>query len=339
MTVLFTQALMDAASEILDKHHRAVATAIYGKDALSPDDWKLAIKLGLVDPKATGETLSSQIYRFGVLAAHMDQSQQQSRYGDSAETWLKEIRRNPLPMTTAEQRASNYANHKAAQFVVGLGRRASAGLTTTLIEEDLKLSEKFRSTIQDVVSANFGDNEAQARLNAEGVKRDLPDDFFDDAFRGTTKRIRSDLGHATGQWSRDLERIARTESVEAWNRGKSDEWLEEEREQAVETETPAEAVRAYRIPAPTACPDCRRLYTSGGELRIFYLADLLGNGTNYKRRRADWRPVVGATHPFCVCSLQRLPSYVKLPKGWHSGDTAPSVIDGDGFLVLPEDDA
>ena len=325
---------MQKATEIFEKYHRAVAVAIYGKDSLPSEAWDLAVDLGLVDPTASGETLSGQIYLFGVMAAHMDQGERQSRYGDSSETWLEELMRNPVPMTAIEDRAAHHARHNAAQYVVGLGRRAAATLGGIVREEDKKLSTEFRATIRDVIGANMGDSDSQDRLKERGVSRGLPDSFFDNAFRGSMNRIRSDLGHATGEWTRDLERIARTESVEAFNQGMADDWQEQELELAEEQERPPRKVRAYRVLTPTACKQCERLYMSGGEVRIFDLDELVGNGTNFKLKRADWKPIVGATHPFCACDLQRLPEYIRLPKGWRSGDTAPSVVGSDGRLVL-----
>lgn len=338
MSIVFTEPVLRAASEILEKYHRAVAVAIYGKDSLSPADWDLAVKLGLVDPKAVGAALSEQIYQFGVVAAHMDHATRQTRYGSTAADWLAEVAKHPTPLTTMETKAAAHANHRAAQFVVGLGRRAATSMHTTVLVEDAKLSNAFRSAIRDVVSARFGDDDAQQRLNKLGDDKGLGDDFFKDAYRATIKKVRSELGHATGEWTRDLERIAHTESVESFNHGEADEWQTQAQQEAEEDEKPMKPVRAYRVPSPTACSYCRRLYTTsasnGGDLRIFYLSELLANGTNFKTKRADWKPIVGATHPFCACDLQRLPTYIQMPKGWKSGEPAPTIIDPEGFAVI-----
>lgn len=336
MSILLDPTVMRAAAEILDRHHRAAAAAIYGKDALSPDDWDLAVKIGLVNPTSDPDTLNAQIYRMGVILAHMDQAERQSRFGDTPEQWLEEVARNPVPMTETEERAARYASRKAAQFVTGLGSRATSAVNTILIEEDARLSSEFRSAIRDAVAANFGDDEAQQRMKERGLKDGLSDDFYDNAFRGTINRLRSDIGNATGQWRRDLDRIARTEVIEAWNQGQADEWSRMEMDRAEETETPPKEARVYRVPSPTACAACERLYTEGGYPRIFNLGDLQANGTNYKVKRADWKAIVGATHPYCVCDIQRLPTYVKLPPSWRSGAAAPKVIGSDGLLVLPE---
>ena len=336
MSTLLDPAVMRAVADILERHHRAAASAIYGRDALSPADWDLAVDLGLVDATASPETLNSQVYRMAVILAHMDQAERQSRYGDTATTWLAEVKRNPVPMTTTEVRAAKYANRKAAQYVSGLGSRAAASVNSILINEDARLSHKFRTSIRDAVAANFGDSDAQQRMEDRGIKDGKPEDFYDNAFRGTVNRLRSDIGHASGQWRRDLDRIARTEVTEAWNQGQADEWDRMAVDQATENKAPPIETRVYRVPSPTACPACLRLYTEGGFPRVFHLSALQANGTNYKVKRAEWKPVVGATHPFCVCDIQRLPPYVKLPASWNSGAAAPTVIGSDGLLVLPE---
>ena len=216
MSILFTEAVMRAASEILERHHRAVAAAIYGKDALSSEDWDLAVNLGLVDPKAPPTTLNGQIYQMGMMLAHMDQAERQSRYGTTAEEWLTEVERNPVPMTVTEDRAASYARRRAAQFVKGLGTRATSSVTTTLLTEDARLSSEFRSAIRDAVGARFGDDAAAARLKDRGIKEGLADDFFDDAFRGTMGRLRSDIGPG---WSGIRPKKRRPRHAARWSTG------------------------------------------------------------------------------------------------------------------------
>lgn len=336
MRALFTADLMRDAAAILEKYHRAVAVTLYGRDALSEEDWQQAVQLGLIDPDADDEILAQQVYSFGVLLAHLDQSERQSRYGATGEEWLAELDRNPIPMTTVEQSAAKYARQRAAQFVTGLGDRAASAVSSAILAEDAVLSSDLRSAMRDAVAAKFGDSDAQDRLTERGTTAGLPDDFYDGAFRATTKRLRSDLGHLTQMWSRDLERIARTETTEMWNQGQTDEWDRIAQEEAEETETPPKPVYVYRVPTPTACSSCVKLYTVGGNIRIFELSSLESNGNNFKTRRADWKPIIGATHPYCVCDIQRLPKYVMLPKDWSDGQPAPSVIGSDGLLVLAE---
>jgi len=335
MAVLFTPAVLEQAAEIMRKHHRAIAAAIYGKDSVLEEDWDLAVKLGLVDPSADAETINEQLYTFGMVLAHTDHAARQSRYGWTASQWLEEIARNPVPMTSTEERSAKYAKAKAARFVVGLGNRVNAKLGTVMIEADAKLDRELRTTIRDVIAARYGDDAAAKRMKKRGVDLDLGDEFFEQSFRTTINRVRSDLGHATKDWARDLHRIAQTEAVEAFHRGQVDEWTEEEREQAISSERAPKQIYAYRVPQPNACRYCRQLYTEGGYPKIFTLSDLQGNGNNYGKKRAAWRPIVGATHPWCACDLLRLPKYVELPASWRSGQPAPSVIGSDGMLVLP----
>lgn len=66
--------------------------------------------------------------------------------------------------------------------------------------------------------------------------------------------------------------------------------------------------RVFKRPNPNACPHCKRLYLDqDGRPRVFKLKDLLENGSNVGRKVADWKPVVGVTHPHCQCILEVLP--------------------------------
>lgn len=69
-----------------------------------------------------------------------------------------------------------------------------------------------------------------------------------------------------------------------------------------------EDTKVFKRPNPNACPHCKRLYLDqDGRPRVFKLKDLLENGSNVGRKVADWKPVVGITHPHCQCILEVLP--------------------------------
>lgn len=50
------------------------------------------------------------------------------------------------------------------------------------------------------------------------------------------------------------------------------------------------------------CPWCARFY-GVTEPKIYKLKDLQANGSNYGKPKAQWKPVVGSTHPLCRCEL------------------------------------
>jgi hypothetical protein len=331
--------IKDIAKIIMD-HHEAVAAALYGKEAVSDEGWKLALGLDLVDPKATADELSSQIHVFGAFMAHVDHASQFTRYGTTALDFIDEIQRNPIPMTFVEHLAAKKSAQRSAQYIVGLGNKIGATVGSSLIEADRRLDQQMRSTIRDVVSARFGDNDAAKRMKQRGIVRGKEADFFDESFRSTRQRMVSDMGHATGDWARDFKRIAKTETQRAFESGQVESWHEQEKEAAKELKRPVEKVIVYKIPRPDACRHCLRLHRDpGGNLRLFLLDQLEGNGVNVGRKAAEWKAVVGPIHPFCACQIVRLPKYLDLPKGWKSGRSAPNLIGPSGMMVIEDEEA
>lgn len=334
MSVIVTTELARKITDIIGKYHTGVSAILFGEEVVTEEEWAEAVNMGLVDPMAPRPTIARQLHTFGAYLGHVDQVQWQDRYGDTAEEMISEIERNPMPMTVVEQKAHQFASHSAAQHIVGLGNKVGAKLGSSLIEADTRLDQKLRSTISDVVAAKFGDNDARRRMKQRGIDKGLDDDFFDDSFRSTVKKMASDMGHATDDWARDFDRIAQTENQRALNSGLSASWQAQEDRAAKDEELPPERIVVYKIPRPDACRNCIRLHLDGETPRLFYLDELEGNGVNVGRKVADWKAVVGPVHPFCACSLVRLPKFIVLPKGWRSGQSASGVVGPGGGLVL-----
>jgi hypothetical protein len=52
------------------------------------------------------------------------------------------------------------------------------------------------------------------------------------------------------------------------------------------------------------CQWCRKFYLlPDGTPRLFRLEELQANGSNYGKKKTDWKPVLGKTHPRCRCQL------------------------------------
>lgn len=115
--------------------------------------------------------------------------------------------------------------------------------------------------------------------------------------RKSVTSVVSDLGHRTGEWDRDWKRIVVTEMQNIYNQGRA-----------------SEISRKYGIGEgvwkqvfPGACRHCIRLYLTNGigsEPRIFTLSELYLNNNNIGEKVDDWKPVVGATHPYCRCDIR-----------------------------------
>lgn len=67
-------------------------------------------------------------------------------------------------------------------------------------------------------------------------------------------------------------------------------------------------VLVYKRVMPDACSWCRQIYLDGARPRVFKLSELAANGLdNSGRRKAEWAPVIGPTHPHCSCELVIIP--------------------------------
>lgn len=324
------------AKRILDRHLGAAIGIVYGEAHTDPEGWKLAIELGMVDPKKPQAQVAADLFAFGVYLTHVDQAGEHStRYGMTAPEFLAALAKDAVPTVRAEYDAADYCRNKAALRCRGLGNTIDRATGETLIEADARLRAEMEATIQDALAARFGDDDAAKRMAERGADQGKPEGFYDGAFRAELRRIESDLGHATKDWSRDWRRIVQTEAEDAIQRGKMAGWRDQEAAVASEEKRPPRPVYVYKLPRPGACSHCLRLHLEAGYPRIFTLEQLSASGTNVGRRAADWQPVVGAVHPYCACELMRLPTFVQLPTGWRPGQSAPTVVGSDGRLVRP----
>ena len=335
--MLVTPEVAADIARIIREHTVAAAAAIYGPDAVESAAVELAKELGLIEDVDDFKAVFEGLHEFGAFLAHLDQSQRERRYGMTLESFRREIERNPVPRTRQEAISAEFNARYGAQHITALGDRTGASAATTALEVDRESESRLRTLMRDAVSASLGDDEAQERLRQAGVSRGLSDTFFDNAFRNTAREIASDIGHATGMWSRDLQRIATTEFTAAVNEGVAGSFEVQEREDAEHQDRPIRRILAYKLPRPDACKHCIRLHLDGGVPRLYWMDEIRGNGTNVGRKTAEWKVVVGPIHPWCACSLHRVP-FVLIPKvqrvkGWSSGKASPTVIGVGGLIV------
>lgn len=128
--------------------------------------------------------------------------------------------------------------------------------------------------------------------------------------RGVTAVI-SDIGHQTGDWTKDLGRIVDTEMNNILQQGRVVQIIRDAR---------GGDPLVYKDVFPGACRHCIRLYLTkgiGSEPRVFRLSQLVANGTNIGRKVKDWRAVVGTTHPFCRCLIHSLKAGMRWDKTKH----------------------
>lgn len=143
--------------------------------------------------------------------------------------------------------------------------------------------------------------DAETRRAKRQAIRDLTATAVDQ--RWTPEKLASELGHKTQEWSRNWNRIARTELQAAHNEGVAISALRNDGPEA----------RVARIPESNACADCKRLFLDeDGKPRIFTVAELAENGTNVGKPRADWLPSLFPVHSNCRCGTFAVPNGMTL---------------------------
>jgi len=147
------------------------------------------------------------------------------------------------------------------------------------------------------VNGIINQNEVRNRAAYEKVIRDEVE--AGTIKKKTNRQIASDIHHKTGDWSRDFDKIVEYIGHQAFDEGRA----------ALYEKQDGEGAQVYKDVYAGACKHCVRLYLTGGvgsRPLVFKLSELRANGTNIGRRVAELKPVVGSTHPYCRCTLNRL---------------------------------
>lgn len=305
--MLITAEQLQEIRQIIADHHEALIVDVLGPEAVTPEQLKRLVDQGLASPGAAVQVDSAvDAYVFGQLLAL---AAQKKAAGWSLEQLHAHLRRNPVALTEAELQAVTLARERAGQYIRGLGNRAQTDTGVLLIEADARLRARMVGQVQD--------------LTARSLAR-----------RETARQLKSDLGWATGDWTRDWDRIARTEQQQAIREGQADALLRRY----------GAGVLVARVPQPDACQHCRRLHLGpDGQPRIFPLSVLTQHGTNVGRKAADWQATVGPVHPHCACQTVRVPEgygfdeFGDLVPGGKFGERYGSEEDLEESLRLEDD--
>lgn len=268
--MIFTTDQILAIQDVIRLHHNAYIANTIGKEALPKEAVEELRLKGLLKDKPL--KLVKEAYIYGHLLSKLGEQAKGMSYAE----FQRYIAKDPIPLSNFEQRAVVMAQLQAGQYCKGLGNKISTDTGKLLIDADNELRIQFEDTIKTATARSI-------------------------ATRSAIDKIRSDIGWATGDWARDLRRIAITEKTFAMQQGQADQ---------IKKEFGKDALVA-RIPQPDACKHCRRLHLgSDGQPIIFKLSELEKNGTNVGRKANDWVSVIGPIHPHCQCQL------IYIPKGW-----------------------
>lgn len=266
---LTTNQLRQVQSIIRDNMLALVVETV-GPEHIPHADLKRLVDKGVLTQSAADTLKMDYVHHAYLSGVVVTQLAQLGEEGDGwswekTEDWL---RRNPTPLTAAEQDAVASSKRCAAQYVQNLGDEYAIKASNRVTA--MEGVERRRRIGGAVVTAV---EERQTRGQLASI-------------------LRSDLG----ELQKDVDRVAAFELQTAHNEGTAGRI----------TRNFGKKARVAKVPSPGHCRECGRLYLEAGVPKIFPLAQLAG-ATNFKTKRADWVPTVEATHPFCHCTLVYVP--------------------------------
>jgi len=272
--MIFTEEQINQVLKEIEFQHLFFVAQNVSVDVLSDEDKSVLRSFGIDwETLRQGYTPYEQSFYFGRLAALLGPLQsQQVEYNDL----MKYLRQGQfIPLSRAEKATLNYLENKTYSYIKDLGYRVGTFVTESMRDEAFARRLYYTEVIN-------------SELKRAVVERD------------SAASVMREIGKRTGDWSRDLGRIAETEMQNAFEYGKMDAYLDENED--------ADAKVYYKQVYPGACRHCIRLYLTNGigsEPRLFSYNELVNNGTNIGRKADDWKPVLGTVHPYCRCNLLR----------------------------------
>lgn len=271
--MIFTPTQIQQILKIIDKYHVLFAAQHVGFDILTPNDKALLRSYGIDVEKLKDRSQVEHAFKFGFLSQVLSDKDMKKLTYPQFEAFLNAGKF--IPLTTRENDALTALKQHAYSDITGLGNRIKDNWQTVHIEADQKQRARYEEIIR---------NEAEQTLRDRKSVRDMV----------------SALGHKTEDWSRDFGRISDYVLHSAFDQGRA---------MAIDREEGGDAL-VYKDVYPGACRHCIKHYLTNGigsQPKIFKLSTLQANGTNVGKKVDEWQPVIGPLHPWCRCTLERVP--------------------------------
>ena len=262
---MFNNVEIQEIVDIINKHYSLLMIHTLGEDILSEEDKLFLVSQGVdIDTVKVQFPEYLQMFMLGRLTAILKESQTKQLTNEDSREYLE--KGQFIPLSDRERKEYEFSRSKSYNHIKGLADKI-VGETRDILLEQNKM---------DVISQEI----------SQGVKDRLG-----------IKKVVSNLGHRLEEWDRDWERIVRTEMQDIYNNGRLMQLLDRY----------GLDIRLWKQTYEGACRHCIRLHLHNGlnsEPILFTPEVLVGNGTNIGRKVADWKAVVGPTHPYCRCDIR-----------------------------------
>lgn len=275
---MFTPTQIDRLLEVIRKQNLVFISSKLGLDYLSQEEIKRLQYYGFNAYHLYNEKndIITQMFHFGLISDAIGQLDAEKI---TYEDLLKYFESGDyIPLTRIQLNIIDSIKKQFLGDIKGNEGRVFQDVNNIIAKEEKNNRVAYEKVIRDEIEA--------------GKLRRL-----------TSKQIAQEFGRKTGDWSRNFNRIVEYVSHQAFDEGRAT--MIEDRY--------GEDVKVFKDVFPGACTHCIRLYLTGGigsQPIIFKLSTLKGNGSNIGRKVADYKPVIGNTHPHCRCTIHQYdPAY------------------------------
>ena len=273
-----SQEVIEKIRRIIDKHYNRLVVSVLGKSELS--------KIEIAKLKEDGYDVSNIDSLLELVYNH---------------NFI-----NPVNTPNSPTSVEDMKIQQRVAGIIPIGE--SHRYTISALNENTKqLIEKQKLDIASRIEGIIRQNNNNYKLNAlQNLDRtDFADQLVKESSLG---KIKQKLRDTSGDATRDWNRVALTEMGDAIGIASVDRIVSHN------VDKDLKEVYVYRIPVNDSktCKYCRRFYNSDNSAyKIYRLASLLANGSNYGKKPDQWTPVIGSTHP-----NSRTSQLIEIPPGW-----------------------
>ena len=267
--MIFTPKQIHDLLKVIGDFHTIFVSTHVGIENLSFDE--IAVLRSYKIPFTKYPSTVDYAFKFGILAHALGDERVKDMTFEQFKGFLKS--KDFIPLTAVEKEVLNNLKYQFYSDIKGLGNKVSHDFKNVIVEADKKQRSKYEKIIRNA-----------ARRAVEN--------------RASVKQMVREIGMKTGDWARDLNRIADTILHDAYDSGRA---------QAI-TKMYGDDALVYKRVHNDACEDCKKAFWyKNGVPKIFKLKEILANGTNIGRKKKDWKPTVASLHPRCRCELTYVP--------------------------------
>lgn len=276
--MIFTPQQVQVLMDIINRHMLTFIAKNVGPDLLTNDEKSLLLMHGVdVTKIMITETAIYKSFAFGILSQALGHTKVVGMDYNKFKSFLQS--NEWVPLNARENFVLDSIKRQSFKDIKNLGAKIQLDCMQAMSKTATGRRKDYEKIISDAALKTVED-------------------------RKSAKDMVSEIGHKTGQWGRDFDRISDYILHKGYDEGKVAQIQSQYGDNAL----------IYKDVYAGACKHCIRLYLTGGigsEPIIFKASELIANGDNIGRKTSQWKPVIGSTHPYCRCTSNHLPDGYK----------------------------